>query len=363
MSTIIMGIESSCDETSCAIVKDGREILSNTIYSQIDVHKEYGGVVPELASRMHIEKISYVVDKALKDASCTLKDIDAISVTYGPGLVGALLCGVSYAKSLSYALKIPLVKVHHIKGHIAGNYLTHKDLEPPFLCLVVSGGHSHIIEVKDYNEYNILAKTKDDAAGEAFDKIGRVLNLPYPGGAKIDKISYLGDKNAICFPKVTFCDSYDFSFSGVKTSVINYLHRIAQINPDFQNADFTDIVLREKLNGNGVKQQKEEITKADILASFTNAIVSILCENTFKLAKEKGYDKIVLAGGVACNTHLRTIFEETANKENMNILYPLPVLCTDNAAMIASMGYYLYKEKKFADLNLNAVPYIDIENS
>lgn len=363
MSTLIMGIESSCDETSCAIVKDGREILSNTIYSQIDLHKEYGGVVPELASRMHIEKISYVVDAALKDANVTLDDIDAISVTYGPGLVGALLCGVSYAKSLSYALKKPLVKVHHIKGHIAGNYLTHKELEPPFLCLVVSGGHSHIIEVKDYNEYNILAKTRDDAAGEAFDKIGRVLNLPYPGGSKIDKISYLGDKEAISFPKVTFNDSYDFSFSGVKTAVINYIHRIEQKNPDLLNEDFEKVILSEKLNGNGVKQNKENITKADILASFTNAITSILCNNTIKLAKEKGYKKIVLAGGVACNSHLRAKFDEECKNNDMNVLYPLPVLCTDNAAMIASMGYYLYKENKFADLNLNAVPYIDIENS
>ena len=363
MSTIIMGIESSCDETSCAIVKDGREILSNVIYSQIDVHKEYGGVVPEIASRMHIEKISYVVDMALKEADLTFDDIDAFSVTYGPGLVGALLCGVSYAKSLAYALKKPLVKVHHIKGHIAGNYLTHKDLEPPFLCLVVSGGHSHIIEVKDYNEYNILAKTRDDAAGEAFDKIGRVLNLPYPGGAKIDKVSYLGDKNAISFPKVTFNDSYDFSFSGVKTAVINYLHRINQQNPDFMSADFTDVVLKEKLNGNGVKQNKDEITKADILASFTNAIVSILCDNTMEIAKQKGYNKIVLAGGVACNTHLRSKFEEEGKKRKIEVLYPSPVLCTDNAAMIASMGYYLYKENMFADLNLNAVPYIDIENS
>ena len=363
MSTIIMGIESSCDETSCAIVKDGREILSNTIYSQIDLHKEYGGVVPELASRMHIEKISQVVDMALKEADVSLSQIDGISVTYGPGLVGALLCGVSYAKSLSYALKKPLIKVHHIKGHIAGNYLTHKDLEPPFLCLVVSGGHSHIIEVKDYNSYNILAKTRDDAAGEAFDKIGRVLNLPYPAGSKIDKLSYEGDKDAIAFPKVTFDNSFDFSFSGVKTAVINYIHRISQINPDFQKEDFTKVILKEKLNGNGVKQLKEEITKADILASFTNAITSILCENTLKLATKYGYDKIVLAGGVACNTHLRNKFLKEGKKNNIDVLYPLPVLCTDNAAMIASMGYYLYKDGQVADINLNAVPYIDIENS
>jgi len=361
--SIILGIESSCDETSCAIVKDGREILSNVIYSQIDLHREYGGVVPEIASRMHIEKISQVVDKALSDADMSFDNIDAISVTYGPGLVGALLCGVSYAKSLSYALSKPLVKVHHIKGHIAANYLTHKELEPPFLCLVVSGGHSHIIEVKNYNEYNILAKTRDDAAGEAFDKIGRTLDIPYPGGAKIDKLSYLGDKNAISFPKVTFNDSYDFSFSGLKTAVINYIHRIEQKNTEFTDCSFEEVVLKERLNGNGVKQNKDEITKADILASFTEAVVSILTENTIKLAIEKGYDKIVLAGGVACNTHLRKSFEDMCKKHNLNVLYPLPVLCTDNAAMIASMGYYLYKEGDFADLNLNAVPYIDIENS
>ena len=361
MSINILGIESSCDETSASIVKDGREILSNVIYSQINLHREYGGVVPEIASRMHIEKISQVVDKALSDANITFNDIDAISVTYGPGLVGALLCGVSYAKALAYSLSKPLVNVHHIKGHIAANYLTFKDLEPPFLCLVVSGGHSHIIEVKDYNEYNIIAKTRDDAAGEAFDKIGRVMNIPYPGGAEIDRISYLGDKNTISFPKVTFNDNYDFSFSGLKTSVINYIHRINQLNPDFDSASYEDTILTSCLNGNGVKQNKEEITKADILASFTNAVVSVLTENTLKVAKEKGYKKIVLAGGVACNTHLRNSFKDECEKNGFEVFYPLPVLCTDNAAMIASMGYYLYKENNFADLNLNAVPYIDIE--
>ena len=263
--SIILGIESSCDETSCAVVKDGREILSNVIYSQIKLHREYGGVVPEIASRMHIEKISQVVDSALNEANITFDDIDAISVTYGPGLVGALLCGVSYAKALSYSLGKPLIKVHHIKGHIAANYLTHKELEPPFLCLVVSGGHSHIIEVKNYNEYNIIAKTRDDAAGEAFDKIGRVMNIPYPGGAKIDKLSYLGDKKAIKFPKVTFADSYDFSFSGLKTAVINYMHRISQLNPLFDETDYEEIILNEKLDGNGVHQNKDQITKADIL--------------------------------------------------------------------------------------------------
>lgn len=363
MSKLIMGIESSCDETACAIVKDGREVLSNIIYSQIDVHKEYGGVVPELASRLHIEKISYVVDMALEKAKVTFDDIDAISVTYGPGLVGALLCGVSYAKSLAYALNKPLVKVHHIKGHIAGNYLTYPDLKPPFLCLVVSGGHSHIIEVRDYNQYNILAKTRDDAAGEAFDKIGRVLNIPYPGGATIDKISYQGDKKAIEFPRVTFDGSFDFSFSGVKTAVINYIHRILKLCPELDKKGYEEIILNEVLNGNGVKQHKKAITKADILASFTEAVTSILCDNTLKLAKEKGYKQIVLAGGVACNSHLRNKFDLECKKLGIDIRYPEPIYCTDNAAMIASMGYYLYNESCFADLNLNAVPYIDIENS
>ncbi len=361
--SIILGIESSCDETSCAIVKDGREILSNVIYSQVSLHREYGGVVPEIASRMHIEKISQVVDSALNEASLSFNQIDAISVTYGPGLVGALLCGVSYAKALAYSLKKPLVKVHHIKGHIAANYLTHQDLKPPFLCLVVSGGHSHIIEVKDYNSYSIVAKTRDDAAGEAFDKIGRTLNIPYPGGAMIDKIAYKGDKNAVTFPRVTFNDSYDFSFSGLKTAVINYIHRIEQKNPDLMKADFEDVVLNERLNGNGVCQNIDEITKADILASFTDAVVSILTENTIKVAKERGYDSIVLAGGVACNSHLRQSFDIACKENNMTVKYPEPILCTDNAAMIASMGYYLYKDDQLADLNLNAIPYIDIENN
>lgn len=363
MGLKILGIESSCDETSASIVEDGRKILSNVIYSQIDLHKEYGGVVPEIASRMHIEKISGVVDKALCDANMKLEDVDGIAVTYGPGLVGALLCGVSYAKSLSFALNFPLVNVHHIKGHIAANYLTHNELEPPFLCLVVSGGHSHIIEVKNYNDYKIIAATRDDAAGEAFDKIGRVLNLPYPGGAKIDKVSYLGNKDAISFPKVTFNDSYDFSFSGLKTAVINYIHRIEMKNEKFNEKDFTEVILSEKLNGNGVTQNVDLVTKADILASFTEAVISILCENTIKVAKEKGYKKIVVAGGVACNTHLRERFKNMCEKENLEFYFPEPVLCTDNAAMIASMGYYLYKEKHFANINLNAVPYVDIENS
>lgn len=357
----ILGIETSCDETSAAIVADGRKIISNVIYSQIDTHTVYGGVVPEIASRMHIEKISHVVNKALKDAEMTFEDIDGIAVTYGPGLVGALICGVSYAKGLAYSLGKPLIPVHHIKGHIAANYLSHPDLEPPFLCLVVSGGHSHIVEVRDYDDFNVLGRTRDDAAGEVFDKVGRVLNLPYPGGAKIDKLSYEGDKNAITFPRVVFEDgSLDFSFSGIKTAVINYLHRIEQTGVDVLNAP-NDAPLTDKiLNGNGVKQNKEVITKADIAASFTEAVVSVLLRNTLKAAKTKFYDKIALAGGVACNSHLRNIFKEKA--KDITLLFPEPVLCTDNAAMIASMGYYKYKAGSGGShLNLNAVPYLDIE--
>ncbi|MBQ4111069.1 MAG: tRNA (adenosine(37)-N6)-threonylcarbamoyltransferase complex transferase subunit TsaD [Clostridia bacterium] len=361
MSVYVLGIETSCDETSCAIVKDGREVIANTIYSQIDIHTEYGGVVPEIASRAHIEKISYVVDKTLNDANMTFNDIDCIAVTYGPGLVGALLCGVSYAKSLAYGLNMPLIKVHHIKGHIGANYISHKELEPPFLCLVVSGGHSHIVEVKDYDEFKIVAQTRDDAAGEAFDKIGRVMGLPYPGGAKIDKLSYEGDKYAVSFPQVTFKDCYDFSFSGVKTAVINYLHRIEQNGVDVLNADNHEIILNEFLNGNGVKQNKKELSKADIVASFTEAVTEILSENTVKYAVEKKYKTVAIAGGVAANTHLRRKLTEKCEKHGIKFLYPEPILCTDNAAMIAAMGYYSYLKKDFADINLNAVPYESIE--
>ena len=362
MSIHILGLETSCDETACAIVKDGREILSNTIDSQIQLHQDYGGVVPEIASRMHIEKISMVVDQALQEAGLDFSQIDGVGVTYGPGLVGALLCGVSYGKSLAYALNKPLIPVHHIKGHIAANYLTHPQLDPPFLCLVVSGGHSHLIEVNSYYDYRILGKTRDDAAGEVFDKVGRVLGLPYPGGAKIDELSHQGNGESIQFPQARFENSYDFSFSGLKTAVINYIHRIRQKNPEFDAATFQEPVLWEKIEGNGVKQFQEIITKGDILASFTRAVVEALTYNTFLAVRERKDQKIALAGGVACNTHLRAALTQRGKEEGVEVFYPTPLLCTDNAAMIASMGYYLYQKQLFGGLDLNAVPTIDIEN-
>ncbi len=357
----ILGIETSCDETSAAVVTDGRIIRSNVIYSQIDLHTVYGGVVPEIASRMHIEKINTVTQKALSDADMTYDDIDAVAVTYGPGLVGALICGVSFAKGLAYSIKKPLIPVHHIKGHIASNYLTSPELEPPFLCLVVSGGHSHIVEVADYDSFKVIGRTRDDAAGEVFDKVGRVLNLPYPGGAKIDKLSYSGNKNAISFPKVIFDDgSLDFSFSGVKTAVINYIHRIEQNGVNVKEAAFDEPLTDKIYNGNGVKQHIEKITKADIAASFTSAVIEILVRNTKKAADNKFYNKIALAGGVACNTHLRALLKEKCSDKEL--YFPDPVLCTDNGAMIASMGYYRYIKgmKNNIKLSLNAVPYIDI---
>lgn len=326
---LILGIESSCDETAAAVVKNGREVLSNVINTQIELHKKFGGVVPEVASRQHIRTIDGVIDKALSDAGVGFEDITAIAVTYGPGLVGALLVGVSSAKALAYALKKPLVPVHHIKGHIMANFVEHKELEPPFVCLVASGGHSHIVEVKDYTDIEILARTRDDAAGEAFDKIARVLGLGYPGGPLIDKLAKEGDKNAVHFPRVRMDgDSLDFSFSGVKTAVINYLH---------------------KLDQNG-----ESYNKADIAASFQEAVVDALCTHTIEAARRTGNKTITLAGGVASNSALREKMTEEAAKEGMRVLYPSPVLCTDNAVMIACAGYYGYLNNEFADMTLNA---------
>ena len=326
---LILGIESSCDETAAAVVKNGREVLSNVINTQIELHKKFGGVVPEVASRQHIRTIDGVIDKALSDAGVGFEDITAIAVTYGPGLVGALLVGVSSAKALAYALKKPLVPVHHIKGHIMANFVEHRELEPPFVCLVASGGHSHIVEVKDYTDIEILARTRDDAAGEAFDKIARVLGLGYPGGPLIDKLAKEGDKNAVHFPRVRMDgDSLDFSFSGVKTAVINYLH---------------------KLDQNG-----ESYNKADIAASFQEAVVDALCTHTIEAARRTGNKTITLAGGVASNSALREKMTEEAAKEGMRVLYPSPVLCTDNAVMIACAGYYGYLNNEFADMTLNA---------
>ena len=329
--TLILGIESSCDETAAAVTLNGREVLSSVINTQIDIHKRYGGVVPEIASRNHILAIDSVIDEALEKANVTLDDIDAVAVTYGPGLVGALLVGLSEAKALAYAAKKPLIGVHHIKGHICANLIEHKDLEPPFVCLVTSGGHSHIVSMKDYTDFDIIAGTRDDAAGEAFDKIARVIGLGYPGGPKIDALAKQGNENAIEFPRVSFKDgNLDFSFSGVKTAVINYIHN---------------------------EQQKgREINNADVAASFQAAVVDVLCEHTIKAAMRQNSDIIAIAGGVAANSSLRTQMKSRAAKHGIEVLYPSPVLCTDNAAMIACCGYFEYLKGNVSDLSLNAAP-------
>jgi len=325
---IIMGIESSCDETSVAIVKNGREILSNVINSQIKIHEQFGGVVPEIASRCHTEVINQVMKEALKEANIGIDDIDAVAVTQGPGLVGALLVGVSYAKGLSYVTNKPLIAVNHIEGHIAGNYLTYKELKPPFLCLIISGGHSHLVKVKDYNEFEILGKTRDDAIGEAFDKVARVIDLGYPGGPKVDKLAKEGTPN-IKLP-ITHFDNYDFSFSGIKTAIINLHHK----NPD--------------------------INKADLCASFEQTVTEMLLNNVKKAVQEFNEDKVVLAGGVSRNSYIRNAFDVFSKETGVNVYYPEPVLCTDNAAMIAAQGYYNYINGERADLKLNAVPNLKI---
>lgn len=321
---ITLGIESSCDETSVAVVKNGREVLSNVINSQIKIHEQYGGVVPEIASRNHVEAISKVTKQALKEANIRFEDIDNIACTYGPGLVGALLVGVSYAKALSYTLNIPLVGTNHIEGHIAANYITHKEFEPPFLCMIVSGGHTHLVHIKNYKEFEILGKTRDDAIGEAFDKVARVIGLGYPGGPKIDKLAKEGTPN-IQLPKTHF-DNLDFSFSGIKTAIINLHHK----NPD--------------------------VNKADLCASFEKTVTEILLDNVLKAAQELGINKIALAGGVSANSYIREKFLELEKTKNIKIYYPTPILCTDNAAMIASAGYYNFVNGKNSDLYLNAIP-------
>ena len=331
---LILGIETSCDETSAAVVSDGRDVLSNVISSQIDIHTQFGGVVPEIASRKHLEAINPVIDQALSDAGVTLSDIDAIGVTYAPGLVGALLVGVSSAKALSYAANKPLIPVHHIRAHICANYIEHKELEPPFVCLVCSGGHSHIIHVRSYTDYQVLGQTRDDAAGEAFDKVARVLGLGYPGGPKVDKLSLSGDENAVSFKKVSFGKGcYDFSFSGIKTGVINYIHNL--------------------------EQKGEEINKADVAASFQRSVVEVLVDNLVMAAKDVGVSKIALAGGVASNRRLRQ--EVDLRCKDMQIFYPSPIYCTDNAAMIACSAFYEWQNGKIADLSLNAIPYLGVD--
>lgn len=324
---ITLGIESSCDETSVAVVKNGREVLSNVINSQIKIHEKYGGVVPEIASRNHIEAISEVTKQALEEAKITFEDIDIIACTCGPGLVGALLIGVSYAKALSYALNKPLIGTNHIEGHIAANYITHKNLTPPFLCLIVSGGHTHLVHIKNYNEFEILGKTRDDAIGEAFDKVARVIGLGYPGGPKVDKLAKEGVAN-IELPK-PHMEGLDFSFSGIKTAIINLHHK----NPD--------------------------IDKANLCASFEKDVTEILLENTIEAAKKLNINKIALAGGVSANSYIRQEFLKLQAK-GYEIYYPEMILCTDNAAMIASAGYYNFMAGKVSDMYLNAIPNLKI---
>ena len=329
--TTVLAIESSCDETAAAVVVNGREVLSNVISSQIDIHKLYGGVVPEIASRKHIEKINQVIQEALEESDKTMEDIDAVCVTYGPGLVGALLVGVGAAKALAYATHKPLVGVHHIEGHISANFIENKDLEPPFLCLVASGGHSHLVIVKEYGEYEILGRTRDDAAGEAFDKVARAIGLGYPGGPKIDKLAKEGDPDAIEFPKASIDGApYDFSFSGVKSAVLNY--------------------------SNGCKMKQVPYNEADIAASFQKAVVGVLVDHTMKAAKDYGIKKVAIAGGVACNSALRQAMEDACQKRGYKFYRPSPILCTDNAAMIRAAGYYEYKKGVRHGWDLNAVP-------
>ncbi len=327
----ILAIESSCDETAAAVVVNGREVRSNVISSQIALHTLYGGVVPEIASRKHIEKINQVIEQALADADMTLDDIDAIGVTYGPGLVGALLVGVAEAKAISYARNIPLVGVHHIEGHISANYIENKDLEPPFLCLVVSGGHTHLVRVLDYGRYEILGKTRDDAAGEAFDKVARAIGLGYPGGPKIEKVSHEGNPHAVEFPRAKIADGpYDFSFSGLKSAVLNYL--------------------------NQCQMKGIPVVQADIAASFQKAVTDVLIGNAMKAIDEFGADKFAIAGGVASNATLREGMREACEKKGVAFYHPSPIFCTDNAAMIGVAAYYDYMNGKRDGLDLNAVP-------
>ena len=327
----ILAIESSCDETAAAVVVNGREVRSNVISSQIALHTLYGGVVPEIASRKHIEKINQVITQALEDADTTLEEIDAIGVTYGPGLVGALLVGVAEAKAIAYAAKKPLVGVHHIEGHICANYIENKELEPPFLCLVASGGHTHLVKVADYGKYEIIGRTRDDAAGEAFDKVARAIGLGYPGGPKIEKKAKEGNDKAIVFPKAKVAENpYDFSFSGLKSAVLNYI--------------------------NGCKMKRQEINEADIAASFQKAVIDVLVEHAVHAAKEYRIDKFAIAGGVASNQTLREAMEKACKERGIQFYHPSPIFCTDNAARIGSAAYYEYLQGRRDGWDLNAVP-------
>ncbi len=333
--TITLAIETSCDETSVAVLENGRWVLSNIISSQIDIHKRFGGVVPEVASRKHVESISYVVKEALEEAGKTFSDIDHVGVTYGPGLVGALLVGLSYAKGLAFARGIPLNGVNHIEGHIYANFIEDKDLKPPFISLIVSGGHSHLVYVKDYGVYEVLGRTRDDAAGEAFDKIARALDLGYPGGPEIDRLAQLGNPKALDFPQAYLEEgTYDFSFSGLKSSALNYI--------------------------NQQKMKKLDIPMEDMAASYQQAIIEVLVEKSIRCAKEKNMDKIVLAGGVAANKGLRALLKKRGGEEGIRVQYPSLTLCTDNAAMIGCVAYYQYRKGERSPLNLNGVPNLKI---
>lgn len=327
----ILAIESSCDETAAAVVRNGREVLSNVISSQIEIHKLYGGVVPEIASRKHIERINQVVAQAMEDSGMNFSELDAIAVTYGPGLVGALLVGVAHAKALSYSLGLPLVGVHHIEGHISANYVENKELEPPFLCLVVSGGHTHLVAVRDYGVFEILGRTRDDAAGEAFDKVARVIGLGYPGGPKIEKLAKEGNPDAIVFPEGKVNGApYDFSFSGVKSAVLNYV--------------------------NGAKMKNQPINRADVAAAFQKSVVDVLTKKAILAAEELGMDKIAIAGGVAANSAFRESMEKACAEKGFSFYHPSPIFCTDNAAMIGAAGYYEYRKGTRHGLDLNAIP-------
>ncbi len=332
---LTLAIETSCDETSCAVLSNGRTVLANEIYTQIEIHKTFGGVVPEVASRNHLEKISQIVDASLQKSGRQFHEIDHIAVTYGPGLVGALLVGLSTAKALAFALDKPLIPVNHIEGHIAANYIAHSELEPPFVCLVVSGGHTHLVEVKDYTTFEIIGKTRDDAAGEAFDKVARTLGLGYPGGPLIDKLAKEGNPKAIDFPRAMLDqDNLDFSFSGLKSAVLNYL--------------------------NSCKMKGIDVNKADVCASFQEAVVMTLCHKAMEAVSKTGYRKMVLAGGVAANSALREALNEQCKTKNISFYYPPLELCTDNAAMIGCAGYYNALKGHTGNMSTNAIPNLKI---